>query len=135
MQIGVQLAPVLNTFLVIGETEERQILYHADRPQFHFPVIEKMEGRKKVLVPQPTPVWTNIAFEMPTRPMPKTTTWLESGEQRNLSLVVLNKDGALIEHWIVMGAEIVDHLETRGRSVDDKVIRMIVKYAWARRAR
>ena len=129
------LTPATNTYITINEQTEHQILYFADRPVFHFPVNEKKFRGQTILTPQPKPVWSALMLEMPTRPLQSTRQWMESKEKVELHLMVMNKDGNVIEEWQVKEAVIASSIQTRGRGVDIDVIRLIVKYTWAGRIR
>lgn len=129
------LTPATNTYITINDQPEHQILYFADRPVFHFPVKEKKIRGETILTPQPKPIWTALMLEIPTRPLKSTRLWMDSKEKVELHLMVMNKDGNVIEEWQIKEAVIASEIQTQGRSVDIDVIRLIVTYSWAGRIR
>jgi hypothetical protein len=125
----VNIRKPLNTYIVIDG--QNQILYDAERPKFHFPVVEEKK-KNGTLLKKSDPVWIPIAVELPTRVLDKTVAWIEEKSKRNISLAVIDGD-VQIENWEIHNAHIMVNSITIGRSTGTKVIKLVIGYTWARR--
>lgn len=129
------LTPSLTKYLVFISTKQKQVLYSADRPNSIFPTKKETRGKKTVLVSSQKPVWQNIVFEIPTRPISDALDWIGGGYSCDLNLISINKDGRIVEEWFIKDAKVVSHLTMKGREINTGVIRVIVSHSWAQRVR
>lgn len=130
------LTPTTNTYLLVGDELERQVLYFTTRPVFSFPTVEERRGNQIVLQSSKYAVWQPLMIEVPTRTMPRMTRWMRDREILPIHLVVLNKEGQALEDWYINNAQIVGNIETtNGRQASVPIHRMSVSFNWANRVR
>lgn len=122
-------------FLVIGA--DKQVIYFADRPIYHFPMIEERRGasRETILHSSKDAVWTPISIELPTRPLSFVTDWIEQKGKKNVMIRKVNKEDKTVEEWLLQSVEISSVINRRSRIADLDVLNVILRYSWARRTK
>jgi hypothetical protein len=111
----------MNWYLVLNN--DKQILYNAERPTFHFADKAK------------TPVWAVLHLEIPTRPLDNTLKWMNEKYPVNSSLVQFNDDNQIIEHWFLESAVVDYYHIRRSKVLNCEIIVLVIKYRSARKVK
>lgn len=125
-----RIAKQFNWFIIFEGSDEQQLLYHIDKPEYKFKQRKIKRGSETVMVTDRKPSWNTIAIELPTRPVKSTAEWLEQQDKRNFVVMCCTLNGELVENWLIRGARIREKRMARGRKIDTNVICVQVHYDW-----
>lgn len=124
-----------NWYLTLAGCKDKQLLYSLERPTYSFPVVENKRAGKTVLIPNKKAVWKPIVIELPTRLMPETERWISQRNKINITATQVDLGGRVLEEWQICGAEIVNVITKRGRTIDIPVKFMVLRLEWARKVK
>lgn len=122
----------VNWFMIIGSSDDKQILYFFNRPIYTFPKIKEVKNSTVIMVPSKNAVWTPINIELPTRLLKNTENWMNDKSKVNLIVKCIGNRG-VNEEWVINGAQVINFHLSRSRVIDAKVVNVNVKYEWARK--
>ena len=113
------MQPAENLFIIIEDSEEKQILYFVEKPKFRF-----KSGEKNA-------IWNPIRIEMPTHLMPKTQEWIENGHANKLKIERQNTISEILQIWTLLDVTIDNKMIQKSRVIDSVVMSLTVSYKYA----
>ena len=119
----------MSWFIQIGDN--RQILYHADRPNYSFSI-----GKGEDKSWRKCPIWHPITIEVPTRPIKEFEIWMNNPVHINMNLLFVHDIEKTVLENFFLESVFLKHLCKKKSvyvSVDVYAIILVYKHAMNKR--
>ena len=111
------IRPKSSWFMTIDKSDEKQILYYAEKPRGKY-----KEGEKE-------PSFLPLIIELPTRIMESTEKWILLEDEHTLKFEHVNLyDDRLIDWFVLRDAVNADYIVRRSKVVNNHIIGVTLKF-------